>query len=104
MGTEQQDAEAVEAADESTETTADAAVTDVPDQRVLTVAAHLRAWRETYGDDVMDAAVKMASDNEPVSAPSSDPRVAAAKRAAAGTAKSSAPVGRASSAQSKTKA
>lgn len=75
-----------------------ATAADPVDQRVLTVAGHLSAWRETYGDDVMDAAVKLSDSDRKAT----EKTAAGEARADAGLAADAAPVGRSSSKTAKT--
>lgn len=89
----------------------------LPNQTVMTLAGHITAWAETYGDDVMEQAITMAEQQREdalatrrdatadaaeasVAAGATDDAAvkAAADRAAAGTPKTSAPRGRSASA------
>ena len=69
-------------------------------QSALTMSKHLTAWRETYGDDLVDEAVRMSDTQRKADAKATDPKPADAKasaaeaRAQAGQQREAAPAGR----------
>jgi hypothetical protein len=74
---------------ESTEPTEESAV----DQQALGLSKHVTAWRASYGDDVVDAALQLAESRRPAV----DSASAGRARAASGQKPSAAPTGRSAS-------
>jgi hypothetical protein len=71
-----------------------------PDQQVIGLSKHLTSWRDSYGDDVVDAAVEMSAQQRKVTAADKadmEKAEAAHARAAGGQSSSSAPAGRSAS-------
>jgi len=72
----------------------DAAAEEAPvDQQALGLSKHLTAWRESYGDDVVDAALELSAGRRKAE----DKASAGQARADAGQQPSAAPAGRSAS-------